>query len=152
MICQLIHNDIKDADEKATFKTSTFTPIASERVRINKSNEHTRDTILRGGDPEGIYSIELSKEKSDVKSKPKKSGTISWRNLERVKREAVKRMDANRLSEFVYRWHYRIVYKEYAVPFYELRTVDDMLLVLEHSVEGKLITSTSTIKDYLTIV
>ena len=150
MICQLIHDDIEDADEKTIFKISTFTPIASERVRINKSNEHTRDTILRGGGPEGIYEIDLSKEKFEVKTE--KSGSISRKNLENGTREAVKRMDANRLRTYVYRWHHRIVYKEFAVPVYKLRKVDNMLLVLEHSVEGKLITSTSTIKDYLTIV
>ena len=145
MICRLIYDDIKDADEKATFKASTFTAIASERVKIGKNDEHTRNTILRGKDPIGAYRIELSKEKSDCKSKPQNSGSVSWKNIENVTREAVKRMDANHLSEYVYRWHQRIVYKEFAVPFYELRKVDDMLLVLEHSVEGKLIASTSTL-------
>ena len=52
-------------------------------------------------------------------------------------------MDANRLSEFVYRWHHRIVYEELAIPFYKLGKVDDMLLVLKYSVNGKLITSTT---------
>ena len=146
----MIHDDIEDADEKTIFKTSTFTPIASERVKIGKNYEHTRNTTLRGSDPIGIYEIDLSKEKSEVKTE--KSGSISWKNLEDGTREAIKRMNANRLRTYVYLWHHRIVYKELAVPFYKLRKVDDMLLVLEHSVEGKLITSTSTIKDYLTIV
>ena len=60
-------------------------------------------------------------------------------------REAVKKMNANLLSQFIDRWHVRIVFKEFAVPFYKLRKLNDMLLVLEHSVEGKLMTSTSTI-------
>ena len=68
VICRLIHDDIEDADEKTIFKTSTFTPIASERVKIGKNYEHTRNTILRGGEPTGTCKIKLPKEKSEIKS------------------------------------------------------------------------------------
>ena len=139
----MIHDDIEDADEKTIFKTSTFTPIASERVKIGKNYEHTRNTILRGGEPTGTCKIKLPKEKSEIKSG--KINAVGWRNVENNTRTAVKRMNANRLSEYVYRWHHRIVYKEFGVPLYKLAKLDDMLLVLEHSVEGKLMTSTSTI-------
>lgn len=143
MICRLIHDDIEDSDEKTIFKISTFTPIASERVKIGKNYEHTRNTILRGGEPTGTCKIKLPKEKSEIKSG--KINAVGWRNVENNTRTAVKRMNANRLSEYVYRWHHRIVYKEFAVPLYKLANLDDMLLVLEHSVEGKLVTLTSTI-------
>ena len=138
MIHRLILNDIDDEDEKATFKASTLTPIATERVKIDGNDEHTKNTILRGGVPVGLYKIELSKEKSEVKEKPGKSGTVSWKTSENVVREAVKKMNANLLSQFIDRWHVRIVFKEFAVPFYKLRKLNDMLLVLEHSVEGRL--------------
>ena len=74
----------------------------------------------------------------DQRKKLKKSRTVSWKDSQIEVREAVRKMDANRLDELIYRRHYRIVYKEYATPFYKLRTIGEMLLVLEHSIKGKL--------------
>ena len=47
------------------------------------------------------------------------------------------KMKANRSIKYVDRWHYRIVYEEVAIPFYKLDNINDMILVLEHSVGGK---------------
>ena len=96
VIYRLICDDIVKTSEKSIFLSSTLTPIASERVKIGKSDEHTRNTILRGEDPDRIFKLGLSKEKSETKPKPEKCDTISWRNIEHNTREAVKRMDANR--------------------------------------------------------
>lgn len=137
-IYQKILYDIKDTDEKEIFIKSTLTPIASERVKVGGFDEHTKDTILRGEAPAGICELELSNEKYRSKKKPKKSRTVSWKDSQIEVREAVRKMDANRLDELIYRRHYRIVYKEYATPFYKLRTIGEMLLVLEHSIKGKL--------------
>ena len=43
---------------------------------------------------------------------------------------------ANRKS-YVHRWHYRIVYKQFAIPYEDLRNLKDMTLVLEHTVQGE---------------
>ena len=44
--------------------------------------------------------------------------------------------NANRKS-YVHRWHYRIVYKQFAIPYEDLRNLKDMTLVLEHTVQGE---------------
>ena len=43
---------------------------------------------------------------------------------------------ANRKS-YVHRWHYRIVYKQVAIPYEDLRNLKDMILVLEHTARGE---------------
>ena len=43
---------------------------------------------------------------------------------------------ANRKS-YVHRWHYRIVYKQLAIPYEDLRNLKDMILVLEHTAQGE---------------
>ena len=43
---------------------------------------------------------------------------------------------ANRKS-YVHRWHYRIVYKQLAIPYKNLRNLKDMSLLLEQTVQGE---------------
>ena len=140
VIRQLILDDIKDTTERTKFKNHTLTPFASERVKINGCDEHTRNTLLRGQAPSDIETLELSKEDFANKGGTPNRGTTSYKDASGSTRESTARMKANRSREYVDRYHYRIVYEEDAIPFYKLDKINDMILVLEHSVEGKPIT------------
>ena len=50
-------------------------------------------------------------------------------------RDALPSDDRRNKKSYVNRWHYRIVYKEIAVPYADLRNSKDMALVLEHVVK-----------------
>ena len=135
VIRQLILDDIGDIIEKTTFKKFTLTPFVSERVVIDDREEHTRRTPLRGKAPSHISPLELSKEDFENKVRTE-SSRVSYKDACDIHREITTRMMENRLYSYVDRWHHRIVYEEAAIHFYKLNSIKDMILVLEHSVEG----------------
>lgn len=133
VIRQSILDNIKDITEKAAFRESTFTPIASERAKNHGCDEHTRKTILRGKAILKMRKLELLKEEFGSKEN---SRAISYKLASDISRDGAATMESNRLDIYPDRWHHRIVYNEYATPFYKLKSIKDMILVLEHSVEG----------------
>lgn len=123
--------------EKTTFKNFTLTPVASERVKIGNDEEHTTNTILRGKYPTSCLKLELPNKQFGIK--PEGVNTVSWKKIKYMIREATARMHSNRFSKLTPRWHHRIVYEEFAVPFSDLSEIKDMILVFQHSIEGELI-------------
>ena len=132
VIWQNILEDISDEEEREMFKRMTLTPIVSGRVRVGDGEDHTEKTILRGKGPISRHIIRL----------PDGSNARDDSSLSDSEEEEDERaLDSSRkLSDrriYVHRWHYRIVYQEYAVPYNKLRNLDDMLLVLECAVKGE---------------
>ena len=54
-----------------------------------------------------------------------------------VVREALPFDDTANRKSYVNRWHYRIVYKQVATPYEDLRSLKDMALILEHTIQGE---------------
>ena len=101
VIRQFILDNIKDTIEKIKFKTHTLTPFASETVKIDGCDEHTRNTILRGQAPDRVYQLELSREDFESKEGTPKGGTISYRDAFDPIRESTMKMKANRSIKYV---------------------------------------------------
>ena len=137
-IQKMILEDIVDPDDREIFKRSTLTVVASGRVQIRGQDDHTRDTILHGISPTQAYQIIPTND-------PRGDQTVyNLQNDYKYWREAcalpsslslqLARTDV--LGILFHRYHHRVVYKEVAIPFYKLRNLEDMVLVLSHSVEG----------------
>ena len=137
-IQKMILEDIIDPDEREIFKRSTMTVVASGRVQVGGRDDHTRDTILHGLSPTQAYEIFPPNN-----SEEKKSGVNLLKEY-KFWREACALPSTSSLQFaqmkvfgiLFHRYHHRVVYKEVAIPFYRLRNLEDMVLVLSHSVEG----------------
>ena len=138
-IQEAILENINDPDEREIFKRSTFTVIASERVQIDGRDDHTKGTILGGVSPKRAYQVVLRSDfllrkgefiviKKD-KFWSEASGDPSPGSLKKVAR--------NEMDIYYHRYHHRVVYKEVAIPYSRLSNLKDMVIVLEHSIEGK---------------
>ena len=137
-IQKMILEDIIDPDEREIFKRSTLTVVASGRVQIRGQDDHTRDTILHGISPTQAYQIIPTND-------PRGDQTVyNLQNDGKYWREAcalpsslsLQFAEMDVLGILFHRYHHRVVYKEVAIPFYRLRNLEDMVLVLSHSVEG----------------
>ena len=137
-IQKMILEDIIDPDEREIFKRSTLTVVASSRVQVGGRDDHTRDTILHGLSPTQAYEI------FPPNNSEEKKGGVNLLKEYKFWREAcalpsslslqLARTDV--LGILFHRYHHRVVYKEVAIPFYRLRNLEDMVLVLSQSVEG----------------
>ena len=137
-IQKMILEDIVDPDEREIFKRSTLTVVASGRVQIRGQDDHTRDTILHGQSPTQAYRIiPTNDSKGDQTVYNLQNDGKYWREacaLPSSLSLQLARTDV--LGILFHRYHHRVVYKEVAIPFYKLRNLEDMVLVLSHSVEG----------------
>ena len=137
-IQKMILEDIVDPDEREIFKRSTLTVVASGRVQIRGQDDHTRDTILHGKSPTQAYRITPTNDsKGDQTVYNLQNDGKYWREacaLPSSLSLQLARTDV--LGILFHRYHHRVVYKEVAIPFYKLRNLEDMVLVLSQSVEG----------------
>ena len=137
-IQKMILEDIIDPDEREIFKRSTLTVVASSRVQVGGRDDHTRDTILHGKSPTQAYRVNPTND-----SKGEHSIFLLYK-INKYWREAralpsslsLQLAQMEVLGILFHRYHHRVVYKEVAIPFYRLRNLEDMVLVLSQSVEG----------------
>ena len=133
-IHDMICNDVNDPEKREYFRTHTLSPIAWGRVKAFDTEDHTRNTILRGQSPDLSSPFEFPVPPSQgsfrttVNSKSVKSRNSS--ETRKQYRQFIAALEKNRRSQYYHRYHYRIVYKEVAVPYYKLRNTRDMYTVL----------------------
>ena len=140
-IQKMILEDIVDPDDREIFKRSTLTVVASGRVQIRGQDDHTRDTILHGQSPTQAYRIiRINDSKGDQTVYNPRNDCKYWREACALpSSETIQSSTLGLFGIFFHRYHHRVVYKEVAIPFYRLRNLEDMVLVLSHSVEGMII-------------
>ena len=139
-IRRMILKDIKGSKKRKFFKKHTFNPISAGRVKCNGKDDHTKDTILRGHSPYTgkTHKIPIARSQSTRKSRRSKSvratpGVAAAIGDNRLHRE----LEQNKRTKYYHRYHYRIAYKEVAVPYYKIRNTDDMMTVIIDAVESE---------------
>ena len=138
-IRRMILENIKDAEKRQFFEEHTLNSISAGRVKCNGRDDHTRDTILRGHTVES-HNISITPSRSSRKSQGNKSVRVTpgvaaetEDNAQPLSRELVR----NTRTKYYHRYHYRIAYKEVAVPYYKLRNTDDMITIIIDAVESE---------------
>ena len=135
-----ILKSIQDSVERELVENGLLTSITWENVKVGKRKDHTEKVILRGRTPTDIYTFQAPPEKTSRKKNTKKSLLKGWASVTDCQpREAPEDLTLNRRTSIYHRRHCRIVYKEFATPYYELKSIKDMILVLEHSIDGMLV-------------
>lgn len=130
-IYEMILEDISDTEKREYFRTHTLSPIASERVQACGTDDHTKDTILRGQSPDLSMPFQFpvppshGSFKSTVTSIPGMESAVNMQYRKFM--DALKR---NKRVKYYHRFHHRIVYGEVAIPYYKLRNTSDMYTVL----------------------
>ena len=137
-IQETILENTNDPDEREIFKRSTFTVIASGRVQVDGRDDHTKDTILRGISPRRAYRIIFPDRYYGRKGKiiPIKKNKFWLEASGAPSPDSLEKVTENENDILFHRYHHRIVYKEVAIPYTRLCNLKDMVLVLEHCVEG----------------
>ena len=135
----MILEDIKDAEKRQFFEKHTLNPISAGRVKCNDRDDHTKDTILRGHSPDTAESYTIPNQTSR-KRKGNKSARVTpgvaaetEDDSQPLSRELVR----NQRTKYHHRHHYRIAYKEAAIPYYKLRNTDDMMTVMIDAVRSE---------------
>ena len=132
-------DDITDPLERQLVERSILTPISCERVKVGDREDHTKETILRGELPNVACRVVLPLELGETGAFLP-LGSDSWVDLvEDPYLNTNHRPELVNHNKEVYinRWHYRIAYKEVAIPYKKLRSLKDMALVIEHAIQGK---------------
>ena len=132
-------DDITDPLERQLVERSILTPISCERVKVGDREDHTKETILRGELPNRACRVVLPSELGETGAFLP-LGSDSWVDLvEEPYSNTNHRPELVNHNKEVYinRWHYRIAYKEVAIPYKNLRSLKDMALVIEHAIQGK---------------
>ena len=134
-----ILDNIKDAEKRQFFEEHTLNSISAGRVKCNGRDDHTRDTILRGHTVES-HNISITPSRSSRKSQGNKSVRVTpgvaaetEDNAQPLSRELVR----NTRTKYYHRYHYRIAYKEVAIPYNKLRNTDDMMTVIIDAVKSE---------------
>ena len=138
VIRKKILDDIKGSKKRKFFRRHTLKPISAGRVKCNGKDDHTKDTILHGKSPTQAYQIIPTNDLEGGQT------VYNLQNDGKYWREAcalpsslsLQFAEMDVLGILFHRYHHRVVYKEVAIPFYRLRNLEDMVLVLSHSVEG----------------
>ena len=136
-------DDITDPLERQLVERSILTPISCERVKVGDREDHTKETILRGELPNVACRVVLPLELGETGAFLP-LGSDSWVDLvEEPYSNTNHRPELVNHNKEVYinRWHYRIAYKEVAIPYKNLRSLKDMALVIEHAIQGKSVSS-----------
>ena len=132
-----ILDSIFNKEEYELVEKALLTPIHSEKVKIGDKEDNTETVILRGKSPTGIYKFKPPKEKTSRKSKAKDCHAVGAPSaISELPRETEEDSSENQRTSIFPRIHCRIVYKEYATPYQDLDNINDMLMVLEHSIDG----------------
>ena len=133
-------DDITDPLERQLAERLILTPISCERVKVGDREDHTKETILRGELPNGAYRVVLPWESGEtgafVLEGPSSYVDLIeepyWNSDHVLEGKENKKL-------YDHRWHHRIVYKEVAIPYVNLRNLRDMYLVLEHAIQGEFV-------------
>ena len=131
-------DDITDPLERQLVERLILTPISCERVKVGDREDHTKETILRGELPDRACRVVLPLELGETGSLLP-LGSDSWVDLvEDPYSNTNHRPELVNHNKEVYinRWHYRIAYKEVAIPYKNLRSLKDMALVIDHAIQG----------------
>ena len=131
-------DDITDPLERQLAERLILTPISCERVKVGDREDHTKETILRGELPDRACRVVLPLELGETGSLLP-LGSDSWVDLvEDPYSNTNHRPELVNHNKEVYinRWHYRIAYKEVAIPYKNLRSLKDMALVIDHAIQG----------------
>ena len=132
-----ILDSILDKEEHELVEKALLTPIHSEKVKIGDKEDNTETVILRGKSPSGIHIFKPSREKNGQRPNAEKrlcKGSSSV--IGALPPDSSNRLNGNIRTSIFPRIHCRIVYKEFATPYQDLDNIKDMLLVLEHSIDG----------------
>ena len=141
-IREMILKDIRDLEKQQFFKEHTLTPIIVGQVKCKGEDDHMKDTVLRGHEPDTdeTHKIPIGLSRSSHKSK----GSISLRVMHNVAEELVDKtqplsqeLEQNQRKKSYHHHHYRIAYEEVGVPYYKIREIDDMLTVLIDALKGE---------------
>ena len=136
-------DDITDPLERQLAERLILTPISCERVKVGDREDHTKETILRGELPNVACRVVLPLELGETGAFLP-LGSDSWVDLVEepyLKSDCRPEMMNNKREVYINRWHYRIAYKEVAIPYNDLRSLKDMALVIEHAIQGKSVSS-----------
>ena len=138
IILKKMLDDITDPLERQLVERSILTPISCERVKVGDREDHTKETILRGELPDRACRVVLPLELGETGSLLP-LGSDSWVDLvEDPYSNTDPRLEGTDDKEtYINRWHYRIAYKEVAIPYKNLRSLKDMALVIDHAIQGK---------------
>ena len=129
-----ILDSIENIEEHELVKKALLTPVDFEKVKIGKKEDNTESVILRGKSPTGIYKL---KEKSSQKSNAEECLAVGRLSaISELPREMAGDLSEYQRTSIFHRIHCRIVYEEFATPYQNLDNIKDMLLVLEHSIDG----------------
>ena len=132
-----ILDSILDKEEHKLVEKALLTPINSEKVLIGDKEDNTETVILRGKSPTKLYTFKPPKEKCGQRFNAEKRLCIGSSSvIGSLPRDSSKESDESIRTSIFPRIHCRIVYKEFATPYQELKSIKDMLLVLEHSIDG----------------
>ena len=138
----MILKDIRNHEKQQFFKEHTLTPIIVGQVKCKGEDDHMKDTVLRGHEPDTgeTHKIPIGLSRSSQKSK----GSISLKVMHNVAEELVDKtqplsqeLEQNQRKKSYHRHHYRIAYEEAGVPYYKSRETDDMLTVLIDALKGE---------------
>ena len=135
----MILEDIKDAEKRQFFEEHTLNPISAGRVKCNGRDDHTKDTILRGHSPDTAESHTIPNQTSR-KSKGNRFARVTpgvAAETEDDNQPLSQELVRNTRTKYYHRYHYRIVYKEVAIPYYKIRNTDDMITVIIDAVRSE---------------
>ena len=142
VIRKKILDDIKGSKKRKFFRRHTLKPISAGRVKCNGKDDHTKDTILRGHSPDtyrmhrtSIASSQSSRKSEGCKSNSGTPGIVA--EMKDDTQSLSREIERNQRTKYYHRYHYRIAYKEVAIPYYKIRNTDDMMTVIIDAVESE---------------
>ena len=138
----MILEDIKDAKKRQFFEEHTLNPISAGRVKCNGRDDHTKDTILRGHSPDTAESHTIPNQTSR-KSKGNRFARVTpgvAAETEDDSQPLSQELVRDTRTKYYHRYHYRIAYKEVAIPYYKIRNTDDMITVIIDAVKSEYVT------------
>ena len=135
----IILEDIKDAEKRRFFEEHNLNSISAGRVKCNGRDDHTKDTILRGHSPDTAESHTIPNQTSR-KSKGNRFARVTpgvAAETEDDNQPPSRELVRNTRTKYYHRYHYRIAYKEVAIPYCKIRNTDDMMTVIIDAVRSE---------------
>ena len=134
LIREQILRDIEDENDREYVDEHILTPLAYGRVKVGDIDDHTEMMML--GEKsldlseriDSLTPVEVVSEKMMIGSENESNDTKS--QISRAREDNQEKRDVNR-------YHYRILYKEVATPFYNLKNSMDIILVSIDVLESK---------------
>ena len=131
----MILEDIKDPKKRKFCKRHTLNPISAGRVKCGDRDDHTKDTILRGHSPDTAESYTIPNQTSRKRSARVTPGVAA--ETEDDSQPLSQELVRDTRTKYYHRYHYRIAYKEVAIPYSKIRNTDDMMTVIIDAVRSE---------------